>query len=108
MKLLKFNKKKIVESAGIDPAASRMQSERSTIWATTPEGAPWIEQGTNRTAADRSTTELYPPNKLRSLFDHYSNLILVTVRFSAVWIEHTTNGTTVHRSTNWAIPRYNL
>ncbi len=31
MKLLKFNKKKIVESAGIDPAASRMQSERSTI-----------------------------------------------------------------------------
>ena len=30
-----------VEMAGIDPAASRMQSARSTIWATPPKYQKW-------------------------------------------------------------------
>ena len=30
-----------MESAGIDPATSRMLSERSTIWASSPVGSRW-------------------------------------------------------------------
>ena len=31
-------------------------------YISTKKGAPWIEQGTYRTAADCSTAELYPQN----------------------------------------------
>ena len=33
---------KIMEDAGIDPATSRMRSERSTIWANPPDVFVWL------------------------------------------------------------------
>ena len=47
-----------MELRGIDPRTSRMQSGRSTIWATTPK-PPWrIELQTFGLQDQRSTTEL--------------------------------------------------
>ena len=40
---LKQNNKLLLEYLGIDPSTSRMLSERSTIWASTPmQKFPWI------------------------------------------------------------------
>ena len=74
--------------AGIDPAASRMQSARSTIWAT----SPWrCEQDLNL--------------RVQSTFDFKSNSL--TTRTSHLklpcGIEPQTFRLQSERSTNWAI-----